>query len=165
MYQNTPLNKMNLDHLTLTEVLRLHLLSSGALPSEKDVKWRWVANSKMLRLNLLWIHLIFGLLNNSFCACYRYSYRGCYDSFDDPGLRLRIEEPQIIKTLSHGSVFDLSMSEKLKVLMCLIGQMLTFYDVREAMEDSFEQFKQSRVTLRSLQAAEKRKEAEDQLWK
>lgn len=40
MYQNTPLNKLNLDHLTLTEVLRLHLLSSGALPSEKDVKWR-----------------------------------------------------------------------------------------------------------------------------
>ncbi|CAG7837595.1 unnamed protein product [Allacma fusca] len=134
MYQNTPLHKLTLDHLSLSEVLRLHLLTSGARPSEKDVKFRW-------------------------------QNRGCYDSYDDPGLRLRLDEPQILKTLSHGSVFDLTIAEKLKVIMCLINQMLTFFDVRETMEDSFEQFKQNRITLRSLQAAEKRKETEDNLWK
>lgn len=40
MYQNTALNKLTLDHLSLTEILRLHLLSSGARPTEKDIKWR-----------------------------------------------------------------------------------------------------------------------------
>lgn len=54
MYQNTPLHQLGVDHLTITEVLRLHLLSSGAKPSEKDVKWRYV---EILLFNLLFVFI------------------------------------------------------------------------------------------------------------
>lgn len=39
-YLNTPLHKLNIDNLSISEVIRLHLLTSGSRPSEKDVKWR-----------------------------------------------------------------------------------------------------------------------------
>lgn len=134
MYQNTPIHKLSVDHLSITEVLRLHILSSGAKPSEKDVKWRS-------------------------------QQRGGYTETDDPGLQLRLEEPQIIKTLSTGSVFDLTMREKLKLLQCLITQISTYVSVRDVMEESYEQFKVSKMSLRTLQAAEKKKDAEDHWWR
>lgn len=36
MYQNTPLHKLGVDHSSITEVLRLHLLSSGAKQSQQS---------------------------------------------------------------------------------------------------------------------------------
>jgi len=91
--------------------------------------------------------------------------RGGYTSHDDPGLQLRLEEPQILKTLSQGTVFDLSIAEKIKLIQCLINQVMTYVSIRDTVEESFEQFKQARTNLRSLQAAEKRKETEDHLWR
>ncbi|CAL8080599.1 unnamed protein product [Orchesella dallaii] len=134
MYQNTPLHKLGVDHLSITEVLRLHLLSSGAKPSEKDVKWR---NQQ----------------------------RGGYTETDDPGLQLRLEEPQIIKTLSAGTVFDLTMREKLKLVQCLINQVSTYVSVRDAMEENFDQCRITKAALKTLQAAEKKKDAEDNYWR
>lgn len=40
LYQGMPLNKVTLDSITLTEVLRLHLLSSGGRSGEMSSKWR-----------------------------------------------------------------------------------------------------------------------------
>lgn len=134
MYQSTPLHKLSVDHLSISEILRLHILSSGAKPSEKDVKWRS-------------------------------QQRGGYTETDDPGLQLRLEEPQVIKTLSSGTVFDLTMREKLKLLQCLSTQIGTYVNVRDTIEESFEQYKLAKVSLRSLQAAEKRKDAEDHWWR
>jgi bromodomain adjacent to zinc finger domain protein 1A len=91
--------------------------------------------------------------------------RGGYTSRDDPGLQLRIEEPQILKTLSQGTVFDLTLTERIKVIQCLINQVLTYITTRDLLEESFEQFKQTRLSLRALQAAEKRSENEDHLWR
>lgn len=45
LYQGVPLNKVQLDSVTLTEVLRLHLLSSGGRSGEMSSKWRWVEQS------------------------------------------------------------------------------------------------------------------------
>ena len=42
MYQGTPLSKLALDAATLTEILRLHLLSSGGRSGEMNSKWRYV---------------------------------------------------------------------------------------------------------------------------
>ncbi|ODM98981.1 Bromodomain adjacent to zinc finger domain protein 1A [Orchesella cincta] len=134
MYQNTPLHKLGVDHLSITEVLRLHLLSSGAKPSEKDVKWRT-------------------------------QQRGGYTETDDPGLQLRLEEPQIIKSLNAGTVFDLTMREKLKLVQCLINQISTYVSVRDAMEESFDQLRLVRANLKSLQVSEKKKDAEDNYWR
>ncbi|XP_021919556.1 bromodomain adjacent to zinc finger domain protein 1A isoform X2 [Zootermopsis nevadensis] len=41
LYQGIPLNKVTLDSITLTEVLRLHLLSSGGRSGEMSSKWRY----------------------------------------------------------------------------------------------------------------------------
>ncbi len=127
MYQNTPLYKLGMDYSSTTEVLRLHLLSSGARLSQK---------------------------NMGTCA-----------ENDDPGLYLRMNEPQILKKLSTGTVFDLSLAEKLKVIECLIHQIMSYTAVKDIMEESFELFRQARVGYRSLMAAEKRNEAEDHLWR
>lgn len=40
LYQGVPLSKVTLDSVTLTEVLRLHLLSSGGRSGETSSKWR-----------------------------------------------------------------------------------------------------------------------------
>lgn len=40
LYQGVPLSKVTLDSVTLTEVLRLHLLSSGGRSGEMSSKWR-----------------------------------------------------------------------------------------------------------------------------
>ncbi|PNF34918.1 hypothetical protein B7P43_G01418 [Cryptotermes secundus] len=41
LYQGVPLSKVTLDSVTLTEVLRLHLLSSGGRSGEMSSKWRY----------------------------------------------------------------------------------------------------------------------------
>jgi len=41
MYQGVPLNKVTLDSVTLTEVLRLHHLSSVGRSGKMRSKWRW----------------------------------------------------------------------------------------------------------------------------
>ncbi|XP_049864595.1 bromodomain adjacent to zinc finger domain protein 1A isoform X2 [Schistocerca gregaria] len=41
LYQGVPLSKLTLDAVTLTEVLRLHLLSSGGRSAETSTKWRY----------------------------------------------------------------------------------------------------------------------------
>lgn len=127
MYQNTPLYKLGVDYSTLTEVLRLHLLASGARQSPQA--------------------------------------RGSCNENEDPGLQLRIEEPQILQTLTSGTVFDLNMEEKLKVIQSLIHQILSYSAVKDIQDDSYDRFKQARNDLRTLQAAEKRKETEDHLWR
>lgn len=134
MYQGTPLYSLTLDHLSLTEVLRLHLLSSGARPSDKDVKWRL-------------------------------QMRGGYSHKEDPGLEFRLEEPQVLKTLAQGTVFDLSLREKLKLLQCLVHQILSYADLRDNIDNNYDQFKETRQELRTLQAAERRSEHEDNVWK
>jgi len=96
---------------------------------------------------------------------FRYQCRGYYTEKDDPGLQLRMEQPQILKTLAIGTVFDLSLTEKIKLIICLLDQISMYAVVRDSMEESFEIFRQSRGNLRTLQAAEKRKDSEDNLWK
>lgn len=127
MYQNSPLHKLGVDHSSVTEILRLHLLSSGARHSAQS--------------------------------------RGSCAENDDPGLYLRMDEPQILKKLTSGTVFDLTLSEKLRVIECLIHQILSYTAVKDIMEESYDLFRQERVKYRALAAAEKRKEAEDHLWR
>lgn len=91
--------------------------------------------------------------------------RGGYTNIDDAGLQLRMEEPQILKVLTNGTVFDLNIKERIKLILCLINQVLTYVSVRDIIDDSFEQFKQARINLRTIQAAEKRKETEDNVWR
>ena len=44
-----PLSKVTLDSVTMTEVLRLHLLSSGGSPGAVSAEWRYVPEMLCLK--------------------------------------------------------------------------------------------------------------------
>lgn len=58
------------------------------------------------------------------------------------------------------NVVQLPIGDKLKIIECLINQLLTYADVRDMVEERLEQSKQKRIELRSAQAAERRREQE-----
>ncbi|KAG5672185.1 hypothetical protein PVAND_002335 [Polypedilum vanderplanki] len=122
--------KMNLlvmDSTTLSELIRLHLMGSGAHLSEKSSKQRFQA-------------------------------RGGYRSFDDPGLDFISKYPHIIKFLTQYSVFQLSTRDILRILSCLIDQILTYSNLRDIIEDRIEQGIAAKIEYRNLKAAEGRRE-------
>lgn len=121
-----------LDQFTLTEVLRLHLMSSGAR-----------ANSKNAR--------------------FRYQQRGGYYSLDDPGLELRKQDPQLLKKLQTGNIFDLSPEEKLRLVSTLVQQVMTYAAVRDIVEDSYDKLRVKKYDFKLLQWAEVRRIREDQV--
>ncbi|XP_065338949.1 bromodomain adjacent to zinc finger domain protein 1A [Cloeon dipterum] len=88
------------------------------------------------------------------------SWRG-YLICDDPGLSFRVNEPQILKALTKKSVIDLSIGEKLKVLTCLMHQVLQFGSIRETINERNEKLKQAKNDLRTVQLAEKKREMEE----
>lgn len=124
------LKKLPLDSFTLSEIIRLHLLSSGAKVSDKNVK-------------------------------YRFQERGGYTSLDDPGLEFRKQETALLKNLSTNSIFDLSPSDRLKIISVLIQQFMTYAAARDIIEDSGEKLRSLRMDLKQLQWAEQRRERED----
>ena len=95
-----------MDEYSLTEILRLHLESSGAYRSEKS---------------LLWL----------------YQQRGGYKLSDDPGLQFRMEEPQILEALATKMVYQLSFDEKMKILHCLMNQILSYATVRDEIDEVY----------------------------
>ncbi|CAG9857878.1 unnamed protein product [Phyllotreta striolata] len=124
-YQGLPLGRLPLYSVTVSEVLRLHLLSSGARINEQGAKWR-------------------------------YAQRGGYTSEDDPGLHLRLERPRILKALATHNLVQLSMRDKIRILSCLMNQLLTFADVRDVIEERFEANRRLKIDLKAAQLAEKK---------
>ncbi|CAG9839448.1 unnamed protein product [Diabrotica balteata] len=128
-HQGLPLHRLPLYSVTVSEILRLHLLSSGALIESGGSKWR-------------------------------YALRGGYTSEDDPGLHLRLHNPEILKALATHNVVDLPMNQKLKILDCLMNQLLTYADVRDIIEDRLANSKKQILDLKAIQLAEKKREQE-----
>ncbi|XP_012285440.1 bromodomain adjacent to zinc finger domain protein 1A isoform X2 [Orussus abietinus] len=129
-HQGCQLSELTLDHVTVSEILRQHLLSSGGRISEVASKWR-------------------------------YSQRGGYTNHDDPALLLRMNEAQILRTLGHRNVCEFDVEDKLKVITCLISQLLTFASVRDVIEERYEKLHQARKELKSFMIAEQKKEKEE----
>ncbi|KAG8235735.1 hypothetical protein J437_LFUL016197 [Ladona fulva] len=130
LYQGVPLKSLTLDSATLSELVRLHILTSGGKCIEKNAKWR-------------------------------YQQRGGYTNFDDPGLLLRLEEPQILRALSVKTIFDLPLGCKMKILTCLVNQILTYAAVRDVIEESVEKLKLAKISLRQHQAGEIKREKDE----
>ncbi|XP_053985965.1 bromodomain adjacent to zinc finger domain protein 1A isoform X2 [Hylaeus volcanicus] len=130
MYQGCQLSELALDHLTVSEILRQHLLGSGGRIGEVASKWR-------------------------------YSQRGGYTNQDDPALLMRINEAYILRLLGHRNVHEFDLDEKLKVVTCLINQLLTFASVRDVIEERHEKIHQAKKELRYCILAEQRKEKEE----
>lgn len=128
-YQGLLLRRLPMYSLTVSEILRLHLLSSGARINENGARWR-------------------------------YQQRGGYISEDDPGLYFRLEEPHILKSLATHNVVQLSIKDKLKILSCLMNQLLTYADVRDIIDQRLEQSRQAHAELKSLRVAERKRKQE-----
>ncbi len=77
---------------------------------------------------------------------------------DDPGLSFRMEEPQILEALTSKTVFELSVSEKIKIMLCLMYQILSFASVRDVIDDRFMELTEAKMELRSHQIAENKRQ-------
>lgn len=126
-HYSTKINELVMDSTTVTELLRLHLMSSGAIVSDKASK-------------------------------YRFAQRGGYKSTDDPGFHLVTRYPHITKFMSQYSVFQLSTKDIIRVLTCLMDQILTYSNIREVIEDRLELSVKAKNEYKNLKATEKSRE-------
>ncbi|CAH1959185.1 unnamed protein product [Acanthoscelides obtectus] len=128
-YLGLPLAKLPLYAVTVTEILRLHLLSSGVRINETGYRWR-------------------------------YAQRGGYTNEADPGLHLRLEHPHILRALGTQCVIELPIEDKLRIIDCLMNQLLTYADVRDIVEEKLESTKELKLELKSVQLAERKRHGE-----
>ncbi|XP_059612021.1 bromodomain adjacent to zinc finger domain protein 1A [Phlebotomus argentipes] len=126
-YYSMDVTDLPMDATTVSEILRLHLLSSGALlEDDQAVKWR-------------------------------FQTRGGYRNTDDPGLLLRVRHAHIIRALSNRTLYELPLGDIFKILDCLIGQIMTYSSVRDIIDERIEKATSARATMKSLTQAERRR--------
>uniref|UniRef100_A0A1B0GK09 Bromodomain adjacent to zinc finger domain protein 1A n=1 Tax=Lutzomyia longipalpis TaxID=7200 RepID=A0A1B0GK09_LUTLO len=126
-YFGSDISDLPMDATTISEILRLHILSSGAqLMDDQAVKWR-------------------------------YQTRGGYRSTDDPGLLLRLRYAHIIRALSHRTLYELPLGDIFKILECLISQIMTYPSVRDIIDERIEKATSARATMKSLTLAERQR--------
>ena len=88
---------------------------------------------------------------------WRYNQRGGWKLTDDPGFQFCKENPQILASLQEKSVFELGVTDKLKVLTAMMNQMLTFAGVRDELDNRMENIFETRMELRSCNAEENKR--------
>lgn len=116
------LSKVTVDALSLSEVLRLHLASSGSLDVGRKV------------------------------------FSGWYSQEEDPGLWFTTEEPEIMARLSQGSIHDLEIGDKVKLLRVLVDQLLSMESFRGVIEENLMKLKQLKLDLRQIRLSAKQQE-------
>lgn len=129
--QRIHLKDLTLDPYTCTEVLRLHLLSSG------------------------------GYLDTEGRRRFRISRRGGYNDSDDPAISLRLRRPEMIEALAQFSIYGFSARDKLEILSTLCMQLLTYADAREFMEETTVRVKGIRRKIREILFSEERRKKEE----
>ena len=129
--QSIDLHELVLDPYTCSEVLRLHLLSSGGYADSGERSW------------------------------FRHARRGGYADSDDPAVALRLKHPDILSSLAHSSVYSLPVASKLEVLSTLCSQLLTYSVSREFMDEAFARAKKARKQIREIQFTEERRKKEE----
>ncbi|GAB0088714.1 Bromodomain adjacent to zinc finger domain protein 1A, bromodomain [Sergentomyia squamirostris] len=126
-YLANVIQDLPMDATTLSEILRLHLLSSGAR------------------------------LKDDQAARLRFQTRGGYRNADNPGLHLRLRHSHILRALSNRTLYELPLGDIFKILDCLISQIMTYPSVRDIIEERLEKAKNARVTIKNLTFAERRR--------
>ena len=133
--QRLSLGQLVMDPYSCSEVLRLHLLSSGGY-SETATRKR--------------------------SRCYR---RGGYTDGDNPAIAFRLRRPDLLTSLNRTSVYDLSPGDKLEVLSTLCGQLVTSSLARDHMEESAGEGKRVRRRIREIQYEEEKRKRESRQQK
>ena len=129
--QRVHLKDLTLDPYTCTEVLRLHLLSSG------------------------------GYFDTEGRRRFRLFRRGGYTDSDDPAVGLRLRHPEVVEALGQSSVYGLSAEDKLEILSSLCSQLLTYVDAREFMEETRARVKGIRKKIKDILFSEERRKREE----
>ena len=83
--------------------------------------------------------------------------RGGWKLSDDPGFQFCQEHPQIISSLHEKSVFELDITEKLKILGAMMNQMLTFAGVRDELDNRMESIHETKMELKAANAEENKR--------
>ena len=92
------------------------------------------------------------------CNNWLYQQRGGYRLSDDPGLQFRMEDPQILEALNSRTVYELNVDEKIKVLNCLMYQILSFATVRDEIDEKFNELREAKEELRQHQIGENKRQ-------
>ena len=130
-HQGVHLKELCMNPVTISEILRLHLLMSGARVKFMENSCKWYVQ-----------------------------HRGGYNVEDDPALGLRQNRPGLIHVLATKSVVELNVEEKLEILSCLVNQLLTYDTVRGEIEERMESSRQFKFELKNLQLIEKKRSME-----
>ena len=92
------------------------------------------------------------------CNNWLYQQRGGYRLSDDPGLQFRMEDPQILEALNSRTVYELNVDEKIKILNCLMYQILSFATVRDEIDEKFNELREAKEELRQHQIGENKRQ-------
>lgn len=88
---------------------------------------------------------MFTLLQNLLClqgcgeSSYRWQRRGGFTYSDDAGVEFRHAQPRLLKALVTANIYDMDAEDKLKVLVALCTQLITYATARDYVEDGFDQ--------------------------
>ncbi|RWS15810.1 Bromodomain adjacent to zinc finger domain protein 1A-like protein [Dinothrombium tinctorium] len=110
-----PLSEMEFTPFTITEILRLHILSSGAGKQRKSKQ------------------------------------KGSVSGREDPCLWLRMKNPDLIKSLSSRTIFELTINERLNIISALISQILSFTRFRDFIDEAFDKAIELKKQLREME--------------
>jgi len=119
-HQGVSLDELVLNSYTLSEVLRLHLLSTG------------------------------GYQDNAERRTTRYQRRGGFTDGDDPAVEFVAKNGPLLDGLHHTSLFDMGVEERLLVLKVLCYQLLTYSVTRDAIEESLYKLKKTNRSHQEL---------------
>lgn len=89
------------------------------------------------------------------------SVLGGYTNFDEPALLLRINEGYLLRLLGHRNVCEFDLDDKIKIVTCLINQLLSFASIRDAIEERYDKLHQAKKELKLFLLAEQKKEKEE----
>lgn len=104
------------------------------------------------------LHLLAsGALVRNKAEKWRIMYRNGYTSSEDPGLVLRMQYPHIIQQLKMYTIYQLSFRDIIRVLNCLMAQILTYSSPLNIIEERMEQMSKGRSDLRALNTAENKR--------
>jgi len=99
-----------------------------------------------------------GGLRSEKLVMWLYQQRGGYRLSDDPGLHFRMEHPEVLEALTTKTVYELDVDEKIKVLTCLMLQIMSFATVRDDMEEKAAALHDAKINLRDHQWGESRRQ-------
>ena len=133
-------------------------IKSATLTAQWPMKTQGVAKLRELHMDqysiseILRLHLeSAGAFRSDKLIMWLYQQRGGFRLADDPGVAFRMEEPQIPEALATRTVFEMSAGDKLKIMTCLMQQILSYATVRDVIDERYQEMTESRMELRKHQ--------------